>query len=65
MDDGRAVTMELYEQLKSEELEKIKLYVGDAYFEKGKFQEAEILFDTLIKSEKLADFLTIEAYKHI
>lgn len=65
MENGEVLTVELYEAFKKEELVKIKEYVGTSYFEHGRFWEAETLFDGLIKSEELAEFLTLEAYKQL
>lgn len=65
LDDGRVLDITLYESLRVEELEKIKQYVGSEYFNKGRFEEAEALFDKLIKSEELCEFLTLEAYDHL
>ena len=48
-----------------EELEKIKEYVGIPRFESGQFELATQLFSTMIVSEKLDDFLTLEAYNYI
>lgn len=63
--DGRKVTLELYEALLQEELEKIRAYVGDAYYENGKFEEATALFDQLVKEEDFTEFLTLPAYEMI
>ncbi len=63
--DGRKVTLELYEALLQEELEKIRAYVGDAYYENGKFEEATALFDQLVKEEDFTEFLTVPAYEMI
>lgn len=56
LEDGRKITLEMYEQLKKEELEKIKL-------EHGRLEEAIALFDQLIKSDDNIDFLTIPGYE--
>lgn len=63
--DGRMMTYELYEALKKEEVEKIKELVGTEAFNKGRFNEAISLFDELVQSETLTEFLTIPAYKLI
>ncbi|MEH7299226.1 malate synthase A [Neobacillus drentensis] len=61
--DGRKVTFEMYEELKVEELEKIKQEIGTAAFENGRFDEAVKLFDGLIFNEDFAEFLTLPGYE--
>ena len=56
---------EMYQQLKSEELEKIKNLVGDSRFENGKFDLAIELFDELVLSKEYKEFLTLKAYNYI
>jgi len=65
LDDGRKVTAEMYEQLKLEELEKIKLEVGPENFDSGRFTEAVLLFDRLILNDKFIDFLTLPGYQQL
>lgn len=65
LDDGRPVTMELYNELVPQELEKIKEYVGAEAFENGRFDEARELFDQLIESKEFIEFLTLPAYDRI
>ena len=56
---------EMYQQLKKEELEKIKSLVGERNFMDGKFNLAIELFDQLVLSKDYKEFLTLSAYKHI
>jgi malate synthase len=63
LDDGRKVTVEMYQQLKEEELEKIKQEVGEAAFEKGRFDQAVVLFDELILNDEFVEFLTLPGYR--
>ncbi|WP_160724263.1 malate synthase A [Bacillus sp. USDA818B3_A] len=65
LDDGRKVTAEMYEQLKLEELEKIKLETGAESFENGRFAEAVQLFDRLILNDDFIDFLTLPGYEQL
>lgn len=60
--DGRKVTVELYQQLKEEEIEKIKQQVGEEAFENGRFAEAVELFDRLILDDAFVEFLTLPGY---
>ena len=55
----------LYRQLLPEELEKIKAYVGEECFDQGKFSEATLLFDRLVKEKEFIEFLTLPAYEMI
>lgn len=63
--NGTNINIELYEQLKLEELEKIQQLVGEERFKNGRFKEAVQIFDRLVKSEQLEDFLTIDAYAYL
>jgi malate synthase len=62
LDDGRAVDMDLYNQLLPQELDKIKTYVGEDNYNNGRFEEAIDLFSQLIREEKFFEFLTLPAY---
>ena len=62
LEDGRPITYDLYRQLLPEELDKMKAYVGTANFENGKFSEATLLFDKLVKDTEFIEFLTLPAY---
>ena len=65
LDDGRKVTIELVRALIAEELEKIKAEVGEARFANGKFDNAVKIFDELVASDVLAEFLTLPAYEQL
>ncbi|GIN87952.1 malate synthase [Heyndrickxia sporothermodurans] len=60
LEDGRKVSYELYEQLKEDEIEKIKRDYGEAT---DRLDEAVQLFDLLITSDEFTDFLTIPGYE--
>ncbi|HMO41270.1 MAG TPA: malate synthase A [Saprospiraceae bacterium] len=62
LEDGRTITYELYRSLLTEELDKIKDYVGPQAFTNGKFAEAVALFDRLVKDADYVAFLTLPAY---
>lgn len=62
LEDGRKITFELYRSLVPKAIEKIKSTVGEKQFQNGKYSEAAALFDKLITSEQLEDFLTLSAY---
>ncbi|MBW3112988.1 malate synthase A [Bacillus sp. MCCB 382] len=63
LDDGRNISMELYEVLKQEELTKLKSQLGEERYKERRFAEAVELFDQLIQNDEFTDFLTIPGYK--
>lgn len=63
--DGKKITPEWYLALKAEELEKIKLYVGEAAFDAPTFRKAAEIFDDLVLQDELTEFLTLPAYSLI
>lgn len=65
LEDGRKVTFELYEQLKEEELEKIRLALGDDVYQSGKFDLAAQIFTKLTKNDELVEFLTLPGYEYL
>ncbi|MBS2968289.1 malate synthase A [Metabacillus sp. KIGAM252] len=65
LDDGRPVTMELYDQLKREETAKIAEELGDKFYAQMKFPEAADVFDELVKNDEFTDFLTLPIYEKI
>lgn len=65
LDSGEIFTAEMYLNLKTEELDNIKSYVGKDYFDKGKFDEASGIMDKLVLSKDFTEFLTLIAYDYI
>ncbi|WP_132748465.1 malate synthase A [Scopulibacillus darangshiensis] len=65
LDDGRDITMALFEQFLGEEMQKIKQEVGADQFASGRYEEARDLFSRLTKDDEFADFLTIPGYEYI
>jgi malate synthase len=61
--DGRKVTLDLIAQVADEEMAKLKAEVGDARYESGKFEAARAIFEDLVSSDELAEFLTLKAYE--
>ncbi|MDQ0215541.1 malate synthase [Oikeobacillus pervagus] len=61
--DGRKVTRQMYNQIKQEELQRIKQDIGEEAFASGRFHEATQLFDQLILNDAFEEFLTIPGYK--
>jgi malate synthase len=65
LDDGRRVTRELYRKIFDDEVEKIKRTWGEANVAKSRLAEAALLFDKLVTTEQLSDFLTLPAYEYL
>lgn len=65
LSDGRKVTMEMFYQVKDEEMLKIKEQVGPEVFEAGRYEEAGYIFQKLIEEEQFTEFLTIPAYEKL
>jgi len=65
LEDGRRITFALYEQLRDEELAKIKDEVGEEAFSSGNYREAARLLDRITGEERCMDFLTLVAYEAI
>src|SRR2546429_1716767 len=65
LDDGRKVTIELYQELARDELEKIRLAVGERKFARRKFQTAAQIFDIIITDDQFVEFLTLPAYQYL
>jgi malate synthase len=63
--DGRKITLEMFREITSEELQKIKQLVGDKRYADGNYQKAAQLFDEIICAEALEEFLTLRAYEHL
>ncbi|QOR67458.1 malate synthase A [Cytobacillus suaedae] len=63
LDDGRKVDFALIDQLQEEELQKIKLEVGEENFKKGRFKEATHLFEKLVRNDDFEEFLTLDGYE--
>lgn len=64
-DDGPRITPPLIRLLVDEELEQIRLTVGDVAYASGRFETATALFEQVVLGERFCDFLTVPAYAHI
>lgn len=63
--DGRRLTLPVYNQLRDEEIEKIKKMVGGDAFHKGRFNQAIQLFNQMVVEKDYQEFLTLPAYEAI
>jgi malate synthase len=61
--DGAAVSVERFDRLLSEELDRIHAEVGASRLTDGVFPTAARLFEQMIKSETFDEFLTLPAYE--
>lgn len=63
--DGRKVTIELFQQLLTEELDKIKAIVGKEAYQQGEFDTASRLFAEMTTKDDFEDFLTLPGYEFL
>jgi malate synthase len=65
MEDGTVVDVALLKRILREELNTIRTSVGEEAFESGRFDLAADIFEDLVTSPELEDFLTLVAYLHL
>lgn len=65
LNDGRAVTEEMFRRVLAHELELIKIQHGEQYYGERQFAAAAALLDKMITGNQLPDFLTLEAYEQL
>lgn len=65
LDDGRKVTIELFQQMLGEELARIKANVGQGKFAAGSYEHAAQLFESLTTSDEFVEFLTVPGYQQL
>ena len=65
LDDGRAVTLDLVEQVMEQELAQFREQLGAARFASGKFARAAELFRQMTQSARFVEFLTSVAYQDL
>ncbi|MCF8564951.1 malate synthase A [Alicyclobacillus tolerans] len=65
LDDGRKVTVELFETLMQEELTKIQTSIGETAYSAAKFEVATDLFRKLSVQDEFEEFLTLPGYQHL
>jgi malate synthase len=61
LDDGRKVTVELFQSLLAEELPKVRAALGEDGWRSGEYDEGAQLFESLITGDYV-EFLTLPAY---
>jgi malate synthase len=63
--DGPPVTRELVQKVEEEELAKIRQALGTEAYAKGRFAEAQAIFNQVALGNDFVEFLTLPAYDHI
>jgi len=63
--EGPRVTAQLVRDVEREELAKIKAAVGPDFYAKGRYDEAQRIFEEVALSEEFHEFLTIPAYEYL
>ena len=63
LDDGRALTVELYEKWMAEEMAELRAAMGEERWKASHFEAAIRLYLGMVKSGKLEEFLTLPAYE--
>ena len=65
LDDGRTITRDLVRATIASQLKHIRSITGDARYDAGRFPLAAQLFEEMMLSNDLREFLTLAAYDHI
>ncbi|MBC7627794.1 MAG: malate synthase A [Ferruginibacter sp.] len=62
LDDGREINLNLYIDLRDDEIESIKNAAGSKVYQAGQYVQAICIFNKLVVQDKWEDFLTLPAY---
>ena len=65
LEDGRAVTLDMFRSMLSEEMDKIASEAGADQSGPSTYSQAADLFAEIIAADSLAEFLTLGAYEHL
>ena len=63
--DGRVLTPELYQAILDEEVNAVRKALAEEGVGSGRYELAAQLFDRMIRSEELPEFLTLPAYEEL
>jgi isocitrate lyase len=63
LDDGKALTVERFRTVLAEEMDRIRLEIGEQRFTHGRFEEARTLFERLSTQAEFVEFITLPAYE--
>jgi malate synthase A len=62
LDDGKALTVERFRTVLAEEMDRIRLEVGEQRFTSGRFEDARALFERMSTQAEFLEFITLPAY---
>jgi len=65
LNDGRKITLEMVRSTIASVLDQLRSQLGPERYDLGKFPLASKLFEEMMVSEQLGDFLTLAAYKYL
>jgi malate synthase len=65
LEEGPTVTRSLVKTLEEEELAEIRRGIGSEAFEKGRFREAQEIFEAVALGDEFVEFLTFPAYGYL
>ncbi|MDE3011359.1 MAG: malate synthase A [Pseudomonadota bacterium] len=65
LEDGRKVSLELFRNLLPQELEAVRLEIGEARWAAGDYAAAAAMLDQLTAADDFVEFLTLPAYEAI
>jgi malate synthase A len=63
LDDGKPLTVERFRTVLAEEMDRIRLEVGEIRFTQGRFEEARALFERMSTQPEFLEFITLPAYE--
>jgi malate synthase len=63
LDDGKALTVERFRTIVAEEMDRVRLEVGENRFTQGRFEEARALFERMSTQAEFLEFITLPAYE--
>ena len=65
LNDGRKISVDLFDKWLEEEMQVIQSKIGETRFRSGKFGEASSLFSKMIIKDEFDEFLTLPAYNYL
>jgi len=65
LSDGRKVNLTMFHQVMREELQRIKNAIGATRYAAGNYAKAARLYDEIVSTDELEEFLTLKAYEHL
>jgi malate synthase len=65
LEDGRKITLELFQSILDKELKQIKDDLSSEAFQKNNYELAADILKEIVSNPELDDFLTIRAYEYL